>query len=92
MGFGPTLKLTPEEVCEVSEALAALNAADLLSRYDADEMQRQEPMLWVFIQTHALPHLCFQLGQAGVGAFCSIRCLAFSSAQNSAGILVFIDV
>ncbi len=33
-----------------------------------------------------------QASQEGVGAFCSINCLAFSSAQNSAGILVCIDV
>ena len=29
---------------------------------------------------------------AGVGAFCSINCWAFSSAQNSAGILVCMEV
>ena len=42
MGFGPGHKLTPVEVREVSGVLAILNAADLVSRYDADEMRRNE--------------------------------------------------
>jgi hypothetical protein len=42
MGFGPAHKLTPGEVREVSGVLATLNAVDLLSRYDADEMRRNE--------------------------------------------------
>ena len=42
MGFGPAHKLTPGEVREVSGVLVTLNAVDLLSRYDADEMRRNE--------------------------------------------------
>jgi hypothetical protein len=39
MGFGPALKLTPEEVREVSEALETLSSDELLRRYDQKEMQ-----------------------------------------------------
>jgi hypothetical protein len=39
MVFGPALKLTPEEVKQVSEALAILSSDELLRRYDQKEMQ-----------------------------------------------------
>lgn len=42
MGFGPALKLSPDEVREVSQSLAAIKPSDLLKNYDAEAMRNNE--------------------------------------------------